>query len=307
MTEPAGKLDVLIATGRVTVEHDNEFRSFRHHTSMLTTLLESTGRFRVRVLEEFRGIGDELLDRFDVVLVMYEGRDDYHSVAEGFGPATEQALLRFVREKGRGIVWFHGSSVQEPDWGWPEEFDRMRGASLSRETGLRPRPQGEVVVRTTEPRHPITEGLDAEWAVVNDDVLTGARMDPSARVLLTVFDDVETYRRAGWPNPHTPVVIPPGGLEELNGMDTDQPLAWVNEWGAGRSFCVTLGHDWDTFRKLPFMTLLVRGVEWAATGEITLGPPERTGAARWRVWPYYAGDPSRFDRSLPSAAAAARH
>ena len=54
----AGKIDVLLATGRVTVEHDNEFRSFRHHTSMLTTLLESTGRFRVRVLEEFRGIGD---------------------------------------------------------------------------------------------------------------------------------------------------------------------------------------------------------------------------------------------------------
>ena len=213
---------------------------------MLTTLLESTGRFRVRVLEEFRGIGDELLDRFDVVLVMYEGRDDYHSVAEGFGTTTEQALLRFVRDKGRGIVWFHGSSVQEPDWGWPEEFDRMRGATLSRETGLRPRPQGEVVVRTAEPRHAITAGLDAEWAVVNDDVLTGARMDPSAQVLLTVFDDVDSYRRAGWPNAHTPVVVPPGGLEELNGMNTDQPLAWVNEWGAGRSLLrdprARLGH-----------------------------------------------------------------
>ena len=56
------------------------------------------------------------------------------------------------------------------------------------------------------------------------------------------------------------------------------------------------------------MTLLVRGVEWAATGEVTLGPPERTGAARWRVWPYYAGDPSRFDRTVGGRpAAAARH
>jgi hypothetical protein len=195
-----GEIDVLLATGRVTVEHDNEFRSFRHHTSMLTALLETTGRFRVRVLEEFRGVGDELLSRFDVVLVMYEGRDDYHSVAEGFGSTTEQALLRFVRDEGRGIVWFHGSSVQEPDWGWPGEFDRMRGATLSRETGLRPRPQGEVVVRTAEPRHPITEGLEAEWAVVNDDVLTGARMDPSAQVLLT------RLRRCRQ--------LPPGGLAE---------------------------------------------------------------------------------------------
>nr|WP_281371784.1 ThuA domain-containing protein [Petropleomorpha daqingensis] len=284
-----------MATGRVTVEHDNEFRSFRHHTTLLTTLLEATGRFRVRVLEEFRGVGDELLDRFDVVLVMYEGRDDYVSVAEGFGDTTNAALFRFVRDKGRGMLWFHGSAVQEPEWGWPDEFDRMRGATMSRTLGLRPRPQAEVTVRTRA-GHPISDGVVPEWNVVNDDLLTGAALDPGAQVLLTVFDDVETYQRAGWPLAHTPVEIPPEGLEGLPGMNTDQPLAWANEWGAGRCVTLTIGHDWDTFRKIPFMTLLCRGVEWAATGTVTLGPPERTGEARWRVWPYYAGDPSRFDR-----------
>ncbi len=157
------------------------------------------------------------------------------------------------------VLWFHGSSVQEPDRGFPEEFDRMRGATLSRTTGLRPRPQAEVTVRFPEPRHPITDGLPAEWAVVNDDVLTGAQLDPSATVLRTVFDDVETYRRAGWPNAHTPVDVPPGGVEDLPGMDTGQALAWANLWGAGRSISIVLGHDWDTFRKIPFMTLLVRG------------------------------------------------
>ena len=70
---------------------------------------------------------------------------------------------------------------------------------------------------------------------------------------------------------------------------------------------MTLGHDWDTFRKVPFMALLVRGVEWAATGEVTLGPPERTGAARWRLWPSTPETRLRFDRSTSAAAAAARH
>jgi uncharacterized protein len=291
-----GKVDVLLATGRVTLEHDNEHRSFRHHTSLLTTLLESTGRFRVRVLEEFRGIGDELLDRFDVVLVMYEGRDDYFAKPEGFGDTTNQALLRFVRDKGRGMVWFHGSAAQDEDWGYPEEFNQMRGAVLSRRRGLRPRPVGEVAVRTAEPRHPVTDGLDAQWSVTNDDILTGVVVHPGTQVLLTVFDDVGTYRRAGWPRPHVPVEIPPGGIDDLLGMNTDQPLAWLNEWGAGRCFTLTLGHDWDTFRRIPFMTLLCRGVEWAATGEVTLGPPDRDGENRWRLWPYYAGDPSRWDR-----------
>ncbi|WP_369256916.1 hypothetical protein [Geodermatophilus amargosae] len=84
----------------MTIEHDGEHRGSRPHTGMLTTLLESTGRLRVRVVEEVRGIGDVLLDRFDVVLVVYEGRDDHHSPPERLGDTTEQALIRFVREKG---------------------------------------------------------------------------------------------------------------------------------------------------------------------------------------------------------------
>lgn len=298
MTVPnAGRqVDVLIATGRVTVEHDNEYRSFRHHTSMLTTLLEATGRFRVRVLEEFRGVGDELLERFDVVLVIYEGRDDYFQTAECFGDTTNAALLRFVRDKGRGMVWFHGSAVQEPEWGYPAELDRMRGATMSRHTGLRPRPQGEVVLRTAA-GHPITAGLEERWSVVNDDILTGVALDPGAQVLLTVFDDLATYERAGWPRSHTPVVIPPGGLADLPGIDTDQPLAWTNRWGAGRCVTITLGHDWDTFRRIPFLTILARGVEWAATGAVSLDPPARDGENRWRVWPYFpaTGRATRFD------------
>ena len=42
-------LNVLILSGHMTREHDNEYRSFRLHNQWITTLLEDTGRFRVRV------------------------------------------------------------------------------------------------------------------------------------------------------------------------------------------------------------------------------------------------------------------
>lgn len=296
MTGQVDKLNVLVAAGEVSMEHDNEHRSFRLHTSLLTTVLESTGRFRVRVLEEFRGVGDELLDRFDVVLVMYEGRRDYFSVPEGFGKTTNDAFLRFVRDKGRGMVWFHSSAPQDEDWGYPEEFNEMRGAVMSSQRGLRRRPVLEDVVRTVDPRHPITNGLPAQWSVTNDDMLTGTVIHPGTQVLLTVFDDAAPYRAANWPPPNVPVELPPGGLDDLLGMNTDQPLAWINEWGAGRCFTLILGHDVDTFRREPFMTVLTRGVEWAASGQVTLSPPTRTGEHRLRMWPYYAGDTSRWGR-----------
>ena len=99
-------------------------------------------------------------------------------------------------------------------------------------------------------------------------------------MLLTTFDDLEAYENAPvWPMSHYPVVIPEGGIAALHGMNTDQPIAWINEYGAGRSFTITIGHDIDTFRRIEFIRMFPRGVEWAATGEVTLEGPDRRGSA----------------------------
>jgi len=110
-------------------------------------------------------------------------------------------------------------------------------------------------------------------------------------VLLTTFDDLESYQKAPiWPMPHYPVDIPAGGIAELPGMNTDQPIAWINEYGTGRSFTITIGHDIDTFRRIEFIRMFPRGVEWAATGEVTLTGPDRRGDRRINPWPYYNGE-----------------
>ena len=86
----ADVLRALILSGHMTREHDNEFRCFRQHNQWLTTLLEDTGRFCVRVVEDPRGLGAEVIDRYDVVIVVFEGRDGYHQRAVGFGPETDE-------------------------------------------------------------------------------------------------------------------------------------------------------------------------------------------------------------------------
>ncbi|WP_106815366.1 ThuA domain-containing protein [Microbacterium timonense] len=281
-------LNVLILSGHMTREHDNEFRSFRQHNQWLTTLLEDTGRFHVRVVEDPRGLGPGIIDKYDAVIVVFEGRDGYHEKAVGFGPETDAALLKFVHDDGKGIIWFHGSAAQEDDWGYPDEYNVMRGSRLTVAGGLRPRPWGEAQLDTTEPRHPITEGISARWTVTGDDILTGVQILDGARVLLTTFDDLESYERApAWPMSHYPVAIPPEGIAALPGMNTDQPIAWINEYGRGRSFTITIGHDIDTFRRIEFIRMFPRGVEWAATGEVTLHGPDRRGERRFLPWPYY--------------------
>ncbi|MFE4468614.1 ThuA domain-containing protein [Leifsonia sp. NPDC056824] len=281
-------LNALILSGHMTREHDNEHRSFRQHNVWLTQLLEDTGRFRVRVVEDPRGLGAEIIDKYDVVIVVFEGRDGYHEKAVGFGAETDAALLRFVRDDGKGIVWFHGSAAQEADWGYPDEYNVLRGSRLTVAGGLRPRPWGEAQLDTTEPRHAITDGISARWTVTGDDILTGVEILDGARVLLTTYDDLESYEKAPvWPMSHYPVAIPEQGIAGLPGMNTDQPIAWINEYGAGRSFTITIGHDIDTFRRIEFIRMFPRGVEWAATGEVTLNGPDRRGERRFLPWPYY--------------------
>lgn len=283
-------LNALILSGHMTREHDNAHRSFRLHNQWITTLLEDTGRFRVRVVEDPRGLGAEIIDRYDVVIVVFEGRDGYHERGVGFGRETDEALLRFVHEAGKGIVWFHGSSVQEADWGYPDEYDVMRGATLSVPTGLRPRPWGEALLSVADPAHPITEGISAPWTVTGDDILVGVELHEGAQVLLTTFDDLESYEEAPmWPMSHYPVMIPAEGLAAMPGVNTDQPIAWINEYGAGRSFTITIGHDIDTFRRIEFIRMFPRGVEWAATGAVRIEGPDRRGERRFLPWPYYNG------------------
>jgi type 1 glutamine amidotransferase len=42
------------------------------------------------------------------------------------------------------------------------------------------------------------------------------------------------------------------------------PVAWINQYGKARVFGTTFGHSDDTFRDPVFLTLVSRGVLWAA-------------------------------------------
>lgn len=287
----SNKLNVLILSGHMTSEHDNAHRSFRLHNQWITTLLEDTGRFKVRIVEDPRGLSASVIEKYDVLIVIFEGRDGYHDKALGFGAETDAAILKFVHDDGKGIVWFHGSAVQEDDWGYPEEYNTMRGSKLSVATGIRPRPWGEALLKTVSPRHPITEGINDTWTVTGDDILVGAKVFDSAQVLITTFDDLESYEKSPmWPMPHYPVHIPAGGKAEMYGINQENPIAWINDYGKGRSFTITIGHDIDTFRRIEFIRMFPRGVEWAAVGEVTLTGPDRRGDRRINPWPYYNGE-----------------
>ena len=123
---------------------------------------------------------------------------------------------------------------------------------------------------------------------VFDDLFTQVIVHPEARmqVLCSVYDDVENYRVPGFPPKHHPVEIPDGDLTKMPGVNQYTPVIWKNLYGEGRVFVTSIGH-WEALDRFNFITMLVRGTEWAATGEVTLGKPDRSGDNRLKLFPYY--------------------
>ncbi|MBI3666817.1 MAG: ThuA domain-containing protein [Acidobacteria bacterium] len=245
------KIQALIFSGR----NNHEWRLTTAH---LRNLLSATGRFEVRVDEAPAGCTATTLAGFDLLVLDYNG--------PRWGPGCEQAVETFVRG-GKGLVVIHAASYafggleilgeghvrtgqREPAWA---EYARMVGGSWVEgpaKTGHGRRHLFQV--RTVDQDHPIMQGLPA-GSDQNDELYHRLAMRPEAHVLAVAFD-----------------------ATEIEGTGKDEPILWTVEYGRGRVFHTTLGHDVEAMSSPGFGATLGRGAEWAATGRVeTPPPPER--------------------------------
>ena len=224
-----------------------------------------------------------MLQGYDLIFLNYDGKstptDDY----ERWEPGAEKVFFDFVKNGG-GLYIHHSSIWLEDDL--PEEYKKLWGYYVTMPEG-RKAPEDDLIVRNLAPEDPIMKDVD-DFMIVLDDLFAGVKEAPGEKeVLGGIYDDIKLYQKDWWPPKHHPVHIPDGKLENLPGINTMQPVIWKNYYGKGRVFGCSIGHGIDTYRRLNYVTVLVRGAEWAATGEVTLEKPKRTGTDRFNEWPYY--------------------
>jgi type 1 glutamine amidotransferase len=243
------KLQVLIITGR-------HVHYWPDTTPVLRKVLEDTGRFEVRVTEEFRGATSRTLDEYDLLVVNYYDRRQAENLR--WGEDTEQAFEEFVKS-GKGVVMYHLALGAFYHW---EEYEKMSGGNWREGRGHHS-PQHDFEVDIINSEHPITRGLKTPLSMANDELYANLIFQPegSYDVLATAYDNHSLYgERARQPIPGPGIV---------------QPILWTTQYGEGRVFVTTLGHDEVDAAHQTFVTTFTRGAEWAATGEVSLEiPPE---------------------------------
>ncbi|MDX2153937.1 MAG: ThuA domain-containing protein [Bryobacteraceae bacterium] len=253
---PPQKIRTLLITGGNLAGHD-----WRTVSPLLRKALEDTGRFDVRVTEDFRGGGAETLAGYDLVVLNYY---DARSPELQWSDRSKTALLEFVKS-GKGLVLYHFSAAAFDGW---TEYEKLSGGNWRPGNGHHS-PQHDFTVELVDREHPITKGLRAKFRQFHDELYANLRWQPAGtfKVLAHAWDDHKLYT-----NPNDKQPRPGDGMH--------QPMLWVLPYGEGRVFATALGHDGPAVKTAAFTATFTRGAEWAATGAVTLPVPDRLAEGR---------------------------
>jgi len=214
----------------VTGDDVEPAHNWREVSQALRETLVACGRFDVRVCED-AGMLDSTasLGRYDLVFLHL-----YNAKTPTLSADAKANLAKFVKD-GKGMVISHLSSASFKEW---EEYPKLCGRWwVMGKSGHGPR--SVFKARIANKDHPITQGL-ADFEA--DDELY-AKLQGDAPITVLVEADSDWSKKT-------------------------EALAFTVEYGKGRVFHETFGHDGKAVQNPSVQKLIQRGSEWAATGKV---------------------------------------
>jgi uncharacterized protein len=261
----AAPIRVMILDG----ESGGPYHRWQVTTPVLKAMLAETGLFTVDVVTAptTTGLLTDFKPRFTdyaVVVLNYDAPDDR------WPEPLKRAFEDYVTGGG-GVAVVHAADNAFPAW---KAFNEMIGVGgwRNRNEASGPRwffkdgvlssdntagPAGSHGTRlpfrmtARDQNHPITKGLPPVWMHQGDELYASLRgPGRNVTVLATAHSDPAN-----------------------KGTDRDEPILLVVQYGRGRVFHTTLGHDANAMSSVDFVITLQRGVEWAGTGSVTQKVP----------------------------------
>lgn len=242
----AEPIRVLILTG--ANNHD-----WQQTTPVLKKLIEDCPRFKiVDVIADPSKCTAATFAACDVVVSNWSA---YPAMTgHQWGAAAEKAFVDAIKS-GKGFVTFHAGAATSHDW---PEFQQLVGITWKLDhTAHNAYHTFKVTIDDAE--HPITRGMTDFWTT--DELWHN--MVPMAGSMPKPLVSAYSERSFGGTGKFEPVLI-------------------ATELDKGRGLNLVLGHDAHAMRNVGWRTLMLRGAEWAATGQVTISIPDnwpRTAAA----------------------------
>ena len=236
-------------------------------------ILENSDLFTVDILKtpdrsEDIGVYNPDFSKYDLVVINYAGKT--------WSESTRKKFEEYV-SNGGGVVVVHSSITQMADWQAYNEIVGMAGWN-GRDEKSGPFiywKDGQIVydhtpgsagyhglqhISTITHRaveHPVLKDLSPVWTHFKDEVYVRMRgPGKNMEILATTYED----------------------MGDMLGKQ-HAPLLWTVRYGKGRVFVTLLGHAGNdpnmrySMECAGFQITLLRGAEWAATGQVTQKAP----------------------------------
>ena len=194
------------------------------------SILKESGKFDVDISKDKEVFASEDLDDYDV-LVLNFGFWKEPDPSE----KAKDGLLNYVKDGGN-VVALHFACSSFQQW---KEYGELLGRTWVKGVGGHG-PYGEFTVNIKAADHPVTKGL--KDFSTEDELYAKLSGDAEIEVLATAHSE--------W-------------------SGKTEPIVFAKNYGKGRVLQNVLGHGIDSKRNEHYQELLVRCVEWAATGEVT--------------------------------------
>lgn len=275
------------------VDGQNNHDQWAKITFMMKKYLEETGLFKVDVNRSYyTWNGKQYVSQYRIeglreTLELKSPKADssfspefsnYDLVICNFGwnaapwpEATNKKFEKFIN-KGGGLVVVHAADNSFPSWlaynemiglgGWGDRTEKNgpyvyfdNSGNLVRDTTPGKAgshgPQREFQINVRNAEHPITKGMPLNWMHTKD----------------------EMYDRLRGPAKNMEVLATSFSALEQKGTGRNEPMLLVLNFGKGRIFHTPLGHADYSVSCVGFITCLLRGSQWAATGKVDIPIP----------------------------------
>ena len=275
------------------VDGQNNHDQWAKVTYMMKRYLEETGKFSVDVQRtKYTWNGKGFVDQYKIpglasTVDLPKSRMDssfhpnfaaYDVVICNFGwnaapwpKETQEDLDKFIK-KGGGLVIIHAADNSFPEWpaynqmigigGWGNRTEKdgpyvyydlnnqlVRDMAPGRAGSHGPQKDYQITIRNAN--HPITKGMPLTWMHAQDEMYDRLRGPAeNMEVLGTSFSSIEN-----------------------KGSGRHEPMLLTINYGKGRIFHTPMGHADYSVSCVGFITSILRGTQWAATGKVDIPIP----------------------------------
>ncbi|MBK1875307.1 ThuA domain-containing protein [Pelagicoccus mobilis] len=222
----AQTINVLLISGQNN-------HNWRLTTPLIHTFLESSEKISVKVTESPQTLNAADLSEIDVIVSNWNTFAS-KSVKKPVSEWSEEAKIAYVDfvRNGGGHVVVHAGSTSFHDWDDYFAISLMRWGLSGTTHGKR----HSFPVRLDEPSHPVLKNFNPQTHF--DELWRNVEVHPDATIVASSFSGE------------------PGGTQEW------EPSVFVGQFGKGRCFATTLGHDASILASPQLQTLITQAVIW---------------------------------------------